>query len=136
MKDTFDAVDDIQNLINVPEITGVFGARFWKHYLPTGLKGLNIVIRMTSGTHQYIQNFNINVNLHVPNITSNGVHQVADLMTFDRLNKALIPLLDARYKYDYWTEVLRTSKVYKEPDMSHFQTIQVKYRSINLTNNI
>ena len=136
MKDTFDAVIDIRQLINVPEITEVFGAKIWNHYMPSGAKGVNIIIRTLYGTNQFIQQFNINVNVHVPNITSNGVHNTTDLTTFSMLSKALIPLLDAKYQNDYWTEVLRTSDVYMEPDMSHFQTIQVKLRSLQLTNEI
>ena len=135
-KDTFDAVIDIRKLIDVPEITEVFGAKIWNHYMPPGAKGVNIVVKTLYGTNQFIQQFNINVNVHVPNITSNGVHNTPDLTTFHKLSKVIIPLLDDKYQYDYWTEVLRTSDVYREPDMSHFQTIQLKLRSIQLKSSI
>jgi hypothetical protein len=133
MKDNFDAVLDIRDLINVPQITEAFNAKIWTHIMPDGTKGVNIVVKSMYGTNQTIQQFNIIINVHVPNVNT---PPLPDLSKFNNISKAIMPLIDEKYKNDYWTEVLRQSDVYKEPDGSHFLTIQVKLRSIQFKNSI
>jgi hypothetical protein len=129
MKDTFDAKQDIISLINFPEVTEVFQARIWLSYIPSGIKGTNIVVSSLFLNNKFLQSGIILVRSHIPNISGQSF---PDLAKFAQLESILIPLLDAQYKYSFWTEVEEVLPVTRDDDGSFYSTIRVHYYSINL----
>jgi hypothetical protein len=105
MKDWFDVQHDIISLIDVPEVTSLLTGKIWSLEKPGGRTHLSdIVVGTLFTTWEQIQHGIVVINIHCPEITSNG-KIVGDQITLNKIAKAMAPLLDDQHRSTFWTEI-------------------------------
>lgn len=133
MKDCFDVARDIRSLINVPEVLTAIDGDIWQFVRPINSDRADIVIGVMGIDNDYIQNANVNVLIHVPNIqVTKGplIDWQPDQGRFNALCDIIAPLLDNQYKETFHTNLATYGNLFRDKDGSWFCLLQVEYYSI------
>ena len=126
MKDLFDVHEDIISLIDVPAVTSLLTGKIFSIYRPSGRNHLSdIVVKTLFGTWEQIQHSIVIINIHTPEIMSNGT-MVGDQIKLQKIADAMAPLLNDQNRSTFWTE-LEYQRISKTLDNKMMYVFRVHY---------
>jgi hypothetical protein len=132
----FDVWADMISLIDVPEVNNLLTGKIWSLQKPGGRSHLSdIVVKTLFVSWAQIQHSIVIINIHCPEITSNG-KIVGDQITLNKIAKAMAPLLDDQHRSTFWTEIdaQRLSKTLDNKLMYvfrvHYYHLALEYKNI------
>ena len=137
MKNCFDIAQDVRSLINVPEVlSDLDGGNIYPHYRPQGSSRIDVVIGVLGADNEYIQNANVNIRIHAPNLhlyltnPPGADNTQPNLVKLFRICELITPLLDEQYRDTFNTSVASSGEMFQDADGTWFCLIQVEYFSI------
>lgn len=89
----------------------------------------DIVVSALSLNGDQVQEGLMNVNIHIPSISSASDGTQPNLPRFNAIAVATIALLDDKWDYDFNIEVEEPGQVYRDKDNSWFCNIRVRFYS-------
>ncbi|WP_114752293.1 hypothetical protein [Pleomorphovibrio marinus] len=134
MKLNLDAIDEVYQRLNVPEVTGVITGRLTKNNRPFNSDKEDIVISDLALNNDQLQRGMLVVNIHVPNLVLAGPSGTdttqANHARLKALSKIIVPLLKDYWGLDYNMDIEQINLLTEEK--SSFQNIRVEYFAINV----
>lgn len=135
MKDGFDIVTDVRNLINVPEITNLlgYGGKVDPSIKSTGPNSKGVVVNALGITNAQDQIGFGNINCYAPAVIStiDGKSvSLPDQSALSSLAKAIVQLVDDVYRPTFRCWVEDMPVIMQDTDGSYYANIRFRYQSI------
>ena len=128
MKYSFEILDALMNLINVPIVTNQITGKVYSTSLPDGDQNENITIQTLNNPNRYLQEGYLNLNIHVKEVSSGR----PNLKRLRQLLDIIIPLVDDVKKETFTFQIDDDKGVFKnkELDSMYFYNLKLKFQTI------
>ncbi|MEJ2905091.1 hypothetical protein WAE58_21780 [Pedobacter panaciterrae] len=135
MKDGIDMVLDVREMINVPSFKSLIDGEVYGNIRPDGSIKADVVVTAIGINDDQDQDGAGNIRIYVPKIKQNGV-MVTDQTRLWELGKAIVDLMDDKFKNTFRVWIDSRPKLNKDSDGSYHLHMGYQYHSIRENSSI